>query len=262
MACIEMHRLSPSDHLQERAAEYLRKMLLLQVSAPANPSDSVQGFFKTARDKRQPLRDIMYGNLPGVALCEALDYFPSHPQSAVWRAALKLHTEFLRSMSDRSAFGTIPFGLYTDGDPGGNRRIGRYWYRWFMKTRNETPTAEWWVGINAHLASNGLALLKAGRILGEPELIRLSQRQLDWILGANPFDASTVTDVGRNQPTLYRTSTFSPSVPLIPGGVMNGIGGTEQDEPDLNPGSWNTCEYWTPMVAYTMWLLGELQNVP
>jgi hypothetical protein len=39
---------------------------------------------------------------------------------------------------------------------------------------------------------------------------------------------------------------------------MNGIGGSDSDEAALLPGSYHTCEYWTPMVAYTMWLLAEL----
>jgi hypothetical protein len=28
--------------------------------------------------------------------------------------------------------------------------------------------------------------------------------------------------------------------------------------PGLKPGSWQTCEYWTPMICYTMWLMSEL----
>jgi hypothetical protein len=80
-------------------------------------------------------------------------------------------------------------------------------------------------------------------------------------LGVNPFGASTVTGVGRNQPKLYVTGAFRPATPLIRGGVMNGIGGTDGDEPELAPGSYNTCEYWTPMVAYTMWLMAELSSL-
>jgi hypothetical protein len=259
-ACVEMNRLTASEQIADLMAGYLRKMLSLQVGEPIDGNTPLRGFFLTAPDRQEPLREIMHGNLPLLALCEALTYFPSHPDATNWRKALKLHAEYLLFMSDRSAFGTIPFGLYTKEDPGGNRRIGSYWYRWFMKRRNETPTEDWWVGINAHLASNGIGLLKAGRLLGDPRLARLAQRQLDWIIGGNPYDASSVTGVGRKQPRLYRTTTFTPPTPLIPGGVMNGIGGSEQDEPAIDPGSWNTCEYWTPMVGYTMWLLNELQH--
>jgi hypothetical protein len=162
-------------------------------------------------------------------------------------------------MEARSAFGTIPFGLYCGSDPGGGRRLGRCWYRYFMKPRGETNAASWWVGINAHLASNGVGLSRAARLLDDKRLAIAAQRQLDWILGANPFDASTVSGVGRNQPGLFVTGAFQPPTPAIAGGVMNGLGGTDDDQPYLEPNTYNTCEYWTPTVAYTMWLMGELQ---
>src|SRR4051812_31364197 len=165
-------------------------------------------------------------------------------------------------MSERSAFGIIPYGLYGGGkDPGGARRVGDYFYRYFMKPRGDVeqnPSSDWWVGVNAHLASNGVALCKAARMLNDKKLAALAQRQLDWILGVNPFDASTITGVGRNQPKLYATSPFKPNTPLIAGGVMNGIGGTDDDAPTLSSGSYNTCEYWTPMVCFTMLLMAEL----
>ena len=40
--------------------------------------------------------------------------------------------------------------MFADNDPGGNRRIGAYWYRYFMK-----PGDGWWVGINSNIASAG-----------------------------------------------------------------------------------------------------------
>ena len=42
--------------------------------------------------------------------------------------------------------------------------------------------------------------------------------------------------------------------------VMNGLGGTADDQPALYDGSYHTAEYWTPMVAFTMWLLALLQK--
>lgn len=259
LACIEMHRDTADDKLSDRAAGFLKKLAELQVVTTPD-RESPRGFFLTAADKKEPLREITHGNLPLLALCEALEHFPSHADARSWRETLRLHCNYLISMSDRSAFGTIPYGLYTRQDPGGNRQIGGYWYRWFMRTQDETPTADWWVGVNAHLASHGIGLVRAGRLLNDPRLAVLAQRQLDWILGLNPFDASTITGVGRNQPKLYTTNAFSPPTPEIPGGVMNGIGGDRHDEPALDPGSWNTCEYWTPMVGYTMWLMAELQR--
>jgi len=49
--------------------------------------------------------------------------------------------------------------------------------------------------------------------------------------------------------------------PYIPGAVLNGIGGDANDMPDLLPGSWQTCEYWTPMIGLTLWLMAELTDL-
>jgi hypothetical protein len=267
MACVEMHRVvgGPDNGLADRAAAYARQLLALQVTRPfdgaaAAGAEPLRGFFRARPESRNSAREIMHGNLPLLALCALVEHIPAHADRGEWRDALRLHADYLITMSSRSAFGTIPFGLYAKDDPGGGRRTGGYSYRWFMKRRGDDGgDSDWWVGINAHLASHGVGLARAARLLDDPRLAALAQRQLDWILGVNPFDASTVTGFGRNQPRLFVTSEFKPATPLIPGGVMNGIGGNDNDQPSLEPGSYHTCEYWTPMVAYTMWLAAELR---
>ncbi|MDR1676023.1 MAG: hypothetical protein LBR86_06110, partial [Tannerella sp.] len=87
-----------------------------------------------------------------------------------------------------------------------------------------------------------------------------AQRQLDWILGNNPFGCSTMTGVGYNHPRPFINSDqFRPYTPLLPGAVMNGLGGDRDDQPFLiTENNYNQSEYWTPMVAYTLWLMSEL----
>ncbi|GAI43029.1 unnamed protein product, partial [marine sediment metagenome] len=125
----------------------------------------------------------------------------------------------------------------------------------------EVTNVDWiWNGINANLASAGVGCIKAARLLNDPGLAALAQRQLDWIVGANPFNSSTSSGIGFNHPDAFINRSLAPQTPVIPGAVMNGIGGNEEDEPDLKPGSWQTCEYWTPMLFYTMWLTAEING--
>ena len=52
---------------------------------------------------------------------------------------------------------------------------------------------------------------------------------------------------------------FRPATPLIPGGVMNGLGGDAADQPRfITENNYQQSEYWTPMVAYTIWLMAEI----
>lgn len=258
LALVELRKTTPDGNLITLVETYAARLLSLQVVPSPRERRAIVGHFLRAPDDPRPSREIMHGNLPLLALCAVIEQFPTNANVLTWRDALAMHADHLVAMAGRGAFGTVPFGLYTDKDPGGNRTIGSLWYRWFMQDHDERSDSDWWVGINAHLASNGLGLARAARLLDRPELAVLAQRQLDWIVGLNPFGVSTVTGVGRDQPKLFVTGEFRPATPPISGGVMNGIGGTATDAADLSPGSYNTCEYWTPMVAYTMRLMAEL----
>jgi hypothetical protein len=264
-ACAALHKTLGDDPRYETlAASYAGKLLALQIAEPLDKADPIRGAFRSAVDDPKPYRHIVWNQSAFLGLCAIIEAFPEHADAPVWKAGLAMYARnYLAAMAGRTGFGIVPFGFYGDSDPGGGRRIGQLWYRWFMKPGGDGSIPwynEWWVGINANLASAGVGLIKASRILDDPALACLAQRQLDWILGVNPFNASTMEGVGRNQPAQFKTpqSQFSPPTPLIPGAVMCGIGGTAADQPELAPGSWQTCEYWTPMVCYTMWLMSEL----
>ena len=189
-----------------------------------------------------------------IGLCDLYETVPDHGDAPRWKEAIRMYCEeYIFQLAEPNDFHLVPWGLFLAKDPGGNRKIGDYWVRYLSITDQAREG-----GINANIASSGIGLLKASRILENEELKMLAQRQLDWILGANPFNASTVEKVGNNQPLRFINKRLK-IPPLIPGAVMNGIGGTEDDHPHLKAGSWQNCEYWTPPVAYTMWLMAELQ---
>jgi hypothetical protein len=185
-----------------------------------------------------------------------LQMFPADKEAAAWKETISNYTRnYLLTIARKNSFGIVPFGLFTKEDPGGNKKAGDYWYRYFMP-----PEAEWWVGINANLASSGIGLLKASVVLNDPKLKAYAQKQLDWIIGINPFNSSTIEGVGYNHPKHFPGSTFYPQTPVLPGAVLNGLGGDHNDQPSVGNGDWQISEYWTPMVAYTLWLMAELSK--
>jgi hypothetical protein len=68
--------------------------------------------------------------------------------------------------------------------------------------------------------------------------------------------------VGYNNPVRFiNGGEFRPPVPLLPGAVMNGLGGDHDDQPGLiTKNNWQQSEYWTPMVAFTSWLMAEITS--
>jgi len=109
-----------------------------------------------------------------------------------------------------------------------------------------------------NILGRALFLLKAEEITGDRRCFDIACRQLDWILGCNPFDASMVECVGRNQPERLIHSAFFPFVPQIPGAVITGMVGSEKDEPAGfgRPGCAN--EYNLPSTTMVIWFMLEL----
>jgi hypothetical protein len=214
----------------------------------------VGGFFYTSSSDLEPYKNISDGCLDFISICDLIKTFPSHKDVPAWKEMISNYADqYLLLMSQRNSFGIVPFGLYSKQDTGGNRKVGKYWYRYFMQ-----PELDWWVGINANLASAGVGLVKAAGILNDPKLKTLAQKQLDWIIGVNPFNSSTIETVGYNQPKHFGGSSFLPSTPVLPGAVLNGLGGDNKDQPAIGNGDWQISEYWTPMVSYTLWLMAEI----
>jgi hypothetical protein len=113
--------------------------------------------------------------------------------------------------------------------------------------------------MNSNILANALVLQKAARILNDDSYRALAWRQLDWALGLNPFNASTVIGVGVNQIALFIPGAYNPPTPAINGGVMNGIGGDDGDMPFVfSSGNYRTGEYWTPHNLFFPWLIADL----
>jgi hypothetical protein len=252
-AALEMYKTTKQDTYKNFAIAQASKLKKLQSDIK---EAEVSGFFLTSASESEPYKNIWQGCLEFISLCDLATAFPQDKDAPVWKEMIAGYAKnYLSFLSIRNSFGIVPFGLYAGKDPGGNRKAGTYWYRYFMQ-----PDPEWWVGINSNLASAGVGLAKAATILKDDKLKALAQKQLDWIIGSNPFNSSTIEMVGYNQPEHFPGSTFLPNVPVLPGAVLNGLGGDTSDQPDIGNGDWQISEYWTPMVAYTLWLMAEISE--
>ena len=252
-ASLEMYKTTGQDIYKDFSIA--RASLLKKLQAKSQ-NGGVGGFFYTSFSDNEPFKDIWQGPLELISLCDLIQTFPTHKDVALWKEIVADYSiRYLSFFSEKNSFGIVPYGLFSKEDPGGNRKLGNYWYRYFMH-----PELHWWVGINANIASAGIGLIKASVVLNDPTLKSIAQKQLDWIIGVNPFNSSTIVGVGYNQPVRFiNGGEFRPATPVLPGAVMNGLGGDKDDQPYLiQRNNYNQSEYWTPMVAYTLWLMGEI----
>jgi len=153
---------------------------------------------------------------------------------------------------------TNPFGYARQltQDKDGNRKIAFFF-------PHNTEVAPWWQGENARLASLATAAhLAAKQFPDDPEFQRklraFATNQLDWILGANPFDSSMMNGVGRNNPVYMFFDSWE--FTNAPGGISNGITAGFKDESDIDfnltykqtgaDNDWRWQEQWLPHGAW------------
>lgn len=250
-AALEMYRTTGLQIYHKRANDLA---LILKKLQAADSSGGLSGFFYTSLSNHEPYKNIWNGCQAFIGLSDLAQMFPGDKDLQVWKSMIKNYAEhYLLLLSGKNNFGIVPWGLHEKNDPGGNRQINGYWYRYFMQ-----PELDWWVGINSNITSAGIGLLKAAIVLKDDRLKALAQKQLDWVLGSNPLNSSTMVGVGYNHPAHFAGSSFLPTVPVLPGAVLNGLGGDHEDMPVIGKADWQISEYWTPMVAYTLWLMAEL----
>jgi hypothetical protein len=251
LAALELFKVTGQDTYKTFVKE--QAVVLKKLQAPKS-GGGISGFYFHSAPAKEPYKNIWNGCEELIALCDMVKMFPADRDVSLWKEIISNYSrDYLMTFTRRNSFGIVPFGLFTGNDPGGSRKIGDYWYRYFMQ-----PESEWWVGVNANLASSGIGFLKAAEALDDLELRSYAQKQLDWIIGVNPFNSSTMAGVGYNHPRHFAGSTFIPNTPIIPGAVVNGLGGDHDDMTVIGNGNWQISEYWTPMVAYTLWLMAEL----
>ncbi len=208
-AAIEMYKTTNLTIYRSRATELSLQLKKLQA---ADSGEALSGFFYSSLSNHEPYKNIWNGCQAFIGLSDLVQLFPADKNVPLWKSMIKDYAEhYLLLLSGKNSFGIVPWGLYEKNDPGGNRKTGEYWYRYFME-----PELDWWVGINSNVASAGIGLLKAAIVLKDDRMKAAAQKQLDWIFGSNPLNSSTMEGVGYNHPMHYAGSSFIPTCLYYP----------------------------------------------
>lgn len=271
LADLELWRATRQASWADSAAAMAGRLLALQATAYLGSQKSIRGFWPmgpaagarsaAATGGRYPgavsFQSDAHSAVPGHAMMEMIEAFPKHPDAGKWREAMRMHLEeFVLPLCGRSVYRIMPSGLFLGSPTSEHYRSlgGELTYRYFMPARADGQ----WQGLTAHLESWAFMLAKAARAFQRPEYRDLAWRQMEWVMGANPFGACLMTGEGARNP--YPFSYF---VGVIVGGLMNGIAGNMDDEPILNFDGgidWHTNEYWSPHVGYYLAAVSELEK--
>ena len=263
-AALELHRATGDAGLSTEAGNLAARLIELQQTTFPDGQKSVRGYWRTAADSNEAYKSGTQSALPPTVLLELAETLPRHPSASRWLDAVRLHLEdYALPLAARSAYGILPYGIYRGTISSDRYRElgGDLSYRFFMPVRVKSSanprrqTAKWY-GLTSHLESYAVLGALAAKLFARREYSDLAYRQLEWVMGANPFGSCLMT--GEGMRNVYPHSRFSG---LIPGGIVNGIAGNLKDEAVLDTTygyDWRTCEYWSPHNAHFVWAVSLL----
>jgi hypothetical protein len=139
------------------------------------------------------------------ALLDYVQLFPRGPQAETARQALSRAMDLAVSLTDRTPFGQMMEWTFAP-DP--------------------ANFVQMFHGYNCALLSLAVVACRAAEELARPELLRLAERQMQWVLGRNPRATSLVCGVGHKQLGVYHTGLSRYEEHRTgeqPGGVVNGF---------------------------------------
>jgi len=186
--------------------------------------------------------------LPVIALARYAEVETDAAQRAAAVTAIQQHLSYLVSVTNAVS---NPYGYARQTF----RSQSAIQTGFFIPHDNESNY--WWQGEDARLASLSAAALIGGRVanpgnsgpLGVPaDLAAYATRQLDWVLGANPYDACMLQGFGRNNPPAYNGS--KPQGGTLTGGIANGITGSGTNGSGIQ---WNTSVADPQADGWTLW---------
>jgi hypothetical protein len=250
-AAIKLYEATKDAAYVEQACALANDLVKLQVggNVTANPAAAC---FRVGPDRNDLTAASLFG---AMGLAEVASLRPEHPDAPQWKQSVDLMASQKCNVSERNPWGLIASYWYTDR-PGAGRPGGTARYRYFFRYQGTNGSIL--LGPNHDILGNALFLLRANRLTGEKRYFDVACRQVDWVLGCNPFDASTVEGVGLNQPMRFvNCGEFFPPTPQIPGAVMTGIQGDTDDNPEPFGNNCST-EYDMPPTSMLMWLLSEV----
>jgi hypothetical protein len=244
-----MYLATDKSEYKNRAVALADKFMALQETKYVADQKQVKGYFYRDAKKDKIFSSLMaHGGIDGaeggvIVLADLCDALRSHSKRPQWKESLRSYLEdYLLVLSNKNAFGIAPAYLSRSNLAGGQtgakmqRNIGGLHYQYLCDNR----------GANKVLARKAILLARGARILGNSKLRDAAWRQVGWILGNNPLNASTVFGAGQGQPRLYKKQL----APRSDGMVVQGIGGGSKDKPYMRQGHWRHCEM---ELCHTAW---------
>lgn len=277
VTAMQLYKLTNDPAYLDWAVRYARiVMACQQLDYRKDWSIPLRGFFFETTEKKRTLAYFHQCKehlmLQGLAMLLAAA--PNHKEAPQWKESCKAYADYLHAISHvMEPYGILPgaiyeinntdySNLYHEGDAVGLPSLDEYNAQVkngipLSKTHylRRFPVAYQFRGFHAILMGKAKAAFILSRLLNDKELKHIATRQLEYIIGYNPFAMSTIYGDGYDYPPLYGAYAGD-----VVGAVPVGIETFENDDEPYFPMQ-NNCTYkeiWMHTTARVMWLVAEL----
>ena len=277
ISAIQLFELTGKEEYLDNAARFANVIMACQqVDRRTDWSIPLHGFFYESRDRKRPLEFFHRSNeeLMIQALCMLLKDAPEHADAPKWMASCNAYADYIRDISKTiEPYEILPAAVYqlNNADFGGiyheGARIGLpSMEEYNAQVKNgihlgtdfylrRFPVAYQFRGFHGVVAGKAKAAFLLSELLGDKGLRDIATRQLEYIVGYNPFAISTIYGEGYNYPPLYGGYLGD-----VVGSVPVGIETFENEDKPYMPMQVNATykEVWTHTTASVMWLISHL----
>ena len=235
-------------------------------------STPLTGFFYTAPDKSRILRyqHLSHEEAPTVALVRLCELFPDDPNWMTWYSAVTLYTEYFQKPMARftEPYGMLANSVFKDDEylqqPEGGRGSTREAFR--EQVLNGVKVGDhhyvrlfpvWFEfrGNNGTMLAENKAIAAAAHLRGNLELANLAEKNLEWVVGRNPFVQSLMWGEGYDYAPQY-TAMSGDIVGALPVGIQTHRNADAPYWPTENCHNWK--EVWVHPVGRWIWLMRDL----
>jgi hypothetical protein len=267
IASVDLWKATGKKQYMDKAVEFASLILNSQERIRPDWDIPFLGFLYTDQNKDRILHYCHRGreHTPILAITSLCEAFPNHPDWMKWYSAAALYAEYLKSTARYTEpYGVIPASIYRNDEyltvPENRRESFR------KQVLEGIPLGKGhflrlfpvWMDYRGHFGTilpQALALASIAHLRGDLEAATLSQHQLEWIIGRNPFSQSTMYGEGYDFPPLY-----APLPGDLTGALPVGIQTCGENDVPYWPvqNTWTYKEIWTHPVACWIWLMRDL----
>ena len=277
VAAMYLYRLTKEQSYLNWATQYAQIVMDCQQMERRNDwTVPLHGFFYETREKKRILEFFHRSSeeLMVQGLSMLLTDAPKHNKAPEWKASCQAYADYLHDISKMiGPYGILPAavyelnnaefaGIYHEGEKVGMPSMEEY----NAQVKNgiplsanfylrRFPVAYQFRGFHGVLMGKAKAAFILSKLLNDQELKNIATRQLEYIVGYNPFAMSTIYGDGTDYPPLYGAYAGD-----VVGAVPVGIETFENDDEPYMPMQVNATykEIWTNTTAGTIWLLAKL----